>query len=213
MGTWSVYSKAVLITCVIITMFESFEYLRVVESFSYIVTMIRAVLYDLRVFCLFFAIVILSFSGVLDVFGRNGSEEYQDVGPVMANIFATLRLSLGDFDFTLIEEQELFAMQLLFWFVWIGMVFFSSLVFLNFIIAEVGNSYQICKENINKIIFKERASLIAEAEDLHSKDQKENDFVRFPPFIVSRNIEWQEDEAGKEEEHHHHHHHNHDCSD
>ena len=140
-GTWSVYSKAVLITCVILTMFETFEYLRVVESFSYIVTMIRAVLYDLRVFCLFFFIVILSFSGVLDVFGRNDSEEYQDIGPVMANIFATLRLSLGDFDFTLIEEQNLFAMQLLFWFVWIGMVFFSSLVFLNFIIAEVGNSY------------------------------------------------------------------------
>lgn len=145
-GTYAFSSKIVMVATVFVTMFKTFEYLRVVSTFSYIVTMIRAVLYDLRVFCLFFIIVIISFSEVLDCFGRNKSEEYLKIGPAWANIFATLRLSLGDFDFSLIDMQELYWMHVLFWVVWILMVFFSSLVFLNFIIAEVSNSYQKCKD-------------------------------------------------------------------
>ena len=39
-------------------------------------------------------------------------------------------------------------MHVLFWGVWIFMVFFSSLIFLNFIIAEVSNSYAKCNECI-----------------------------------------------------------------
>ena len=39
-------------------------------------------------------------------------------------------------------------MNIVFWVVWILMVAFSSLIFLNFIIAEVSNSYAKCSENI-----------------------------------------------------------------
>lgn len=57
----------------------------------------------------------------------------------------------------------------MFWVIWVMMVVFSSLIFLNFIIAEVGNSYQKCRANIEPTVFQERAILIAEAEDLYSK--------------------------------------------
>jgi hypothetical protein len=147
-GTYAFSSKVVIMFAIFASMFKTFDYLRVVDSFCYIVTMIRSVLYDLRIFGLFFCIVILSFSNVLDCFGRNRSEEYRLVGPVSANVFATLRMSLGDFDFSLIEMQELYWMHVLFWTVWVFMVFFSSLVFLNFIIAEVGSSYARCAAKI-----------------------------------------------------------------
>jgi len=52
------------------------------------------------------------------------------------------------------------------------MVIFSSLIFLNFIIAEVSNSYAKVKENINAQIYKERSSLINEAEDILSEQTK-----------------------------------------
>jgi hypothetical protein len=43
---------------------------------------------------------------------------------------------------------------------------FSSLIFLNFIIAEVSATYERVKDQIEALIYKERASLIAEAEDI-----------------------------------------------
>lgn len=188
-GTWDLGSKVVMIATVFVTMFKTFEYLRVVSTFSYIVTMIRAVLYDLRVFIVFFVIVIISFSEVLDCFGRNTSEEYEKIGPAWANIFATLRLSLGDFDFSLIDMQELYWMHVLWWGVWCLMVFISSLIFLNFIIAEVGNSYNKCKDCIDPTIYKERAHLVAEAEDLFTARSKQSDTRRFPTYIVVRQAE------------------------
>ena len=65
-------------------------------------------------------------------------------------------------------------------------VFFSSLIFLNFIIAEVSNSYQECKSNIAALIYMERASLIYETEAIMNEDTKKNNKVKFPKFIVVR---------------------------
>ena len=55
------------------------------------------------------------------------------------------------------------------------MVIFSALIFLNFIIAEVSNSYANAKQNIDSLIYKERASLIQEIEDIT------------PEFIIKSN--------------------------
>ena len=49
---------------------------------------------------------------------------------------------------------------------WVLMVCFSLLIFLNFIIAEVSNSYATVKEDIDALVQKERAQLILEAEDV-----------------------------------------------
>ena len=56
----------------------------------------------------------------------------------------------------------------MFWVVWVIMVIFSALIFLNFIIAEVSASYEKVKANIDALIYKERATLINEAEDIMS---------------------------------------------
>ena len=68
------------------------------------------------------------------------------------------------------------------------MVIFCALVFLNFIIAEVNNSYQKVKDNINALIYKERAGLISEAEDVMPSSMKQ-DLRRFPNYIVSREVD------------------------
>jgi hypothetical protein len=69
------------------------------------------------------------------------------------------------------------------------MVIFSSLIFLNFIIAEVSNSYAKVKVNIDSLIYKERAGLINEAEDIMSKKTKETNKIKFPRYIVVRDKE------------------------
>lgn len=69
------------------------------------------------------------------------------------------------------------------------MVLFTALIFLNFIIAEVSNSYTRVKENIYSYIYSERAKLISEAEELLSKKYKERRKDLFPEYIIVRQLE------------------------
>ena len=68
------------------------------------------------------------------------------------------------------------------------MVNFSLLIFLNFIIAEVSNSYSKVRERIDAQIYKERAKLISEAEDVIGESAKQ-DLIKFPRYIIARELE------------------------
>ena len=78
---------------------------------------------------------------------------------------------------------------MIFWAVWLFSVIFSSLVFLNFIIAEVSNSYTKVKDQVESLIYKERAMLIAEAEALITQKSRNKQAHKFPEYIVSRRSE------------------------
>ena len=93
-----------MIVVICTSLLKTFFFMRIFVSFSYIVTMIREVIKDLRTFIVFFIIVILSFSNILDVVGHSTNQEYETIGPLWGNLFATLRLSLGDFDFSQIQS-------------------------------------------------------------------------------------------------------------
>jgi hypothetical protein len=189
-GTWELKSKIVMIIVILICLIKTFFFMRIVMSFSYIVTMILNVVYDLQVFMLFFTVLIVMFSAVFDVIAKNGADEYKNLGPFLGNVMTTLRLSLGDFDFGVLEGDNLDAKEhWLFWIIWVMMVIFSALIFLNFIIAEVSNSYAGVKVNIDALIYKERAGLILEAEDIMSKNTRKNDRIKFPKFIIVRELE------------------------
>lgn len=97
-GTLELQSKIVFICIVLLCLMKTFFYMRIVMSYSYIVTMIVNVVADLRVFLLFFTILILMFSAIFDVIAKSNADEYKEVGPFLGNFFLTLRLSLGDFD-------------------------------------------------------------------------------------------------------------------
>lgn len=77
----------------------------------------------------------------------------------------------------------------LFWVVWVMMVIFSSLIFLNFIIAEVSNSYQGVKEQIDNLVYKERAGLVEEVENITTSSRIKNDKDSWPRYVVIRELE------------------------
>jgi hypothetical protein len=136
---------------------------------------------------LFFGILVVMFAAIFDVIGKNENEDFRHVGAYTGGILWTLRLSLGDFGFGVLEGKKLNTREhFLFWIVWFVAVVLSSLVFLNFIIAEVSNSYTVVKENVDALIYKERAGLIDEAEDLLPESRKQSDKNKFPKYIVSR---------------------------
>ena len=96
-------------------------------------------------------------------------------------------MSLGDFDFGESTNLSSFDNHW-FWVIWTISVLITMVVFLNFIIAEVGNSYNIVNEMIQGLIEKERSNLIEEAEDMMLTKWKTNPNL-FPKYLIMREVE------------------------
>ena len=62
-------SKQWMIVVVLLSMGKTFFYLRIFDRLSPIVTMLTKVIADLKIFMLFFFIMIIKFSLILDVMG------------------------------------------------------------------------------------------------------------------------------------------------
>lgn len=189
MGTWNIIPKCTMIMVILLCLLKVFFFMRIFMRLSYIVTMIMQVMKDLRVFFLFFTILIIMFSLIFDIITVNNNPDYRFVGNFAGNLLSTLRLSMGNTDFNFLEDDHLNQQQhVLYWVCWVIVVIFSAMIFLNFIIAEVSNSYEIVRSSIQALIYKERAGLINEAEDILTQSYR-NDRKRFPKYIVAREIE------------------------
>lgn len=127
--------------------------MKIFKSFSFIVTMMFQVVSDIKVFILFFIIMIVMFSMIFNVIAPPTNPEYSKVGLFAGNLLTTFRTSLGDFDFGALEGDDLSQKQhIIFWVCWIIVILFSMLIFLSFIIAEVSNTYQTVKDRIESLI-------------------------------------------------------------
>lgn len=143
-------------------LFKTFFFLRVFKSLSQMVTMLGQVTQDLTSFLTFYIILIWLAGLVYNVIGmasldntdetlselkRSKSRttsypgvEYKHLPYWIRQPIASMRISLGDFDFSesaMLDE----APNFIYWVIWILIVYLTSIVFLNFIIAEVSDSY------------------------------------------------------------------------
>ena len=98
--------KISTILTVLLALWKMFEYLKIVKACSYIVTMILVVALDIRVFMLFFIVMLVFFSMVFNVISRNPAPEYREISYFWANLLNVLRLAMGDFQFNLLDENE-----------------------------------------------------------------------------------------------------------
>ena len=64
----------------------------------------------------------------------------------------------------------------------------ASIIFLNFIIAEVSASYESVNQNISGLIDQEKTQLIKESEDMIPASWKK-DPMKFPRYLIRREIE------------------------
>jgi len=106
----------ILTTCFLLV--KTFFYLRIFKDLSFLVTMLKQVFFDLRVFMVFFFLILYMFAIVMSVLDigryeysadpairaivRSGSfsgQEYLKINKFFANIIMVYRISLGDYDF------------------------------------------------------------------------------------------------------------------
>ena len=92
--------------------------------------------------------------------------EYEKVGLLMGNIFSVMRLSMGDFGCITAADYLKPFENYVFWMIFLLNAVITCIIFLNFIVAEAGNTYNIVSEEIDNYIQQQKADLVAEAESL-----------------------------------------------
>jgi hypothetical protein len=102
--------------------------------------MLLNVLYDLRWFMFFFGLVITSFSLYLGIL-VNELTDYEGIGP-FGYFGIALRTSLGDYDFESFVKNSDY--DILTWIIWFLIMIVGNVIFMNFIIAVVSQSYENC---------------------------------------------------------------------
>ena len=115
------------------------------------------------------------------------AKEYRAIGLSIGEILWTLRLSLGD-------GAAITASKLLdtwendiFWILWIIVSIVTSIIFLNFIVAEASASYVKVTEILEQVIWQEKASLILEAEEMANEQSRTKE--QYPKYIICRQVE------------------------
>ena len=75
----------------------------------------------------------------------------------------------------------------IFWLMWILTVVVTSIIFLNFVVAEACASYSRVVESLESVIKQAQAALIGESEDMTMNRFKTNE--KFPKYLITRTIE------------------------
>ena len=199
--------KIIIIVVTAVMLLKTFFFLRLFESLSHLVLMMRQVVKDLKAFLMFYTVLLWTCSLIFSIIGLGNIEnlknddggaqklklktypgvEYQHVAKYIRHFITLFRMSLGDFDFGESTALQPFD-NYWFWIAWSLSVIVTMVVFLNFIIAEVGNSYNIVNEKIQGLIEKERSILIEEAEDMMLTKWKTNANL-FPKYLIMREVE------------------------
>ena len=163
------YASAVMATkslqCAIIflTFIKLNSMLRIYDEFSYLVQLLLMVFKDLRYFLAFFGFFIITFTVFLAILlnGYTNENIYYGIGPVSYFAIA-LRTSIGDYDFQSFSANTQY--YILTWLVWLFIMLVGNVIFMNFIIAVINQSYSNCMETITAQSYKVKLYMILEYE-------------------------------------------------
>ena len=144
--------------------------------------MVKTVFFDLRMFFAYYTSVIFTFSFMLMIIFKEVSEDSAGLGFVSFFIMS-LRIVWGEGSFD-IEQTDYKIMA---WLTYILIILVGNIVFMNFIIAVVNQSYENCMQRMQSHSYKSRLLMIRD----HYMTLKDEDFKNeklFPRFYVHSKI-------------------------
>lgn len=104
--------------------------------------MLLAVFVELKSFLFFFGFVIAFFSVFVGIIVKE-LPDYEGIGPVGYFVIA-LRESIGDYDTASYSKHTDY--KIIGWIVYLMVMFLGNVIFMNFIIGVVSESYSDCKK-------------------------------------------------------------------
>ena len=179
---------------------KTFFFLRIFSKFAPIVTMLRFVVKDLIPFTVIYFILCLMFAMQFGIMGLGNRKvegkfrdtyakeefdggyefpgaEYTQIPAILGNILSVFRISMGDYDFAssnYLDESN----NVIFWIMFGLISVLTNIIFLNFVIAEAGNSYNQVAESLTQYQMRAKSYLISESE------------VMMPQFVQVRKPNW-----------------------
>lgn len=226
LGPKNIWCKIMMCYLVVNMIMKIFFYLKVFATLTPIVVMLGNVIFDLRIFMLFYIILCALSSQMFCVIGLgndyesdegtrrllkaagggassgqkgtsvgdDGTEaehnvvegtEYEFLGLHIGTLVSTLRISIGDFSAIDTSADLEGGDNYMFWIIWLFVMGATCIVFLNFIVAEASASYAKVIEELEEIIWQERASLIAESDGMSMSDTLE----KYPKYLITRDVD------------------------
>ena len=90
LGQYNIYTEMIMILIILLLIVKTFFFLRIIESFTPIVIMLIRVIYDLRIFLLFYTILLFMYSLIFSVIGvgLSGVIPAEEPAPVLPNAAA-----------------------------------------------------------------------------------------------------------------------------
>ena len=159
-----VYALKALQLAVTITSFIKLCFLiRIFTKLAFLVRMLVNVFYDLRYFLLFFLIVVCMFTTLIHIIVDEVEEGYEGIGALSFFVLA-LRQSVGDYDSSTLVSGSQY--KILVWILWFLIMVVGNIVFMNFIIAVVSESYENCMERMIQSMQIAKLYMIEECESL-----------------------------------------------
>ncbi|CDW78734.1 wd-40 repeat protein [Stylonychia lemnae] len=178
------YLILVKILVIILSFMKLFFFLRIFDGFSFLVQMMAGVFKDLKYFIIFFMIFILQFGMMfLVLFKAQQIDEYNGVNK-LAYFLMAFRISSGDFQLDDFHNQD-DLLVIFTWMIWLIAVMTLNIVFMNFIIAVISESYERVMQKLVAESYRVKANMIVEREQLFSEADLKKEEI-FPQFIVVR---------------------------
>ncbi len=146
-------------------------FLRIFETFSFLVSMLIDVFSDLSAFMAFFMMAVAIFSCFLQVLLPESKSGYEGAG-YFSYLMMAFRTSIGDFTF---DNYKATVMKEVTWIVWLALVIIGNVVFMNFIIAVVNDSYATSMAKKVSQSYRLKIPLIIEREKLFNQKRDFNE--------------------------------------
>ncbi|CDW86987.1 UNKNOWN [Stylonychia lemnae] len=173
------------ILAILLTFMKLYFYIRIYDQFSFLVSMMAGVFGDVKYFLAFFMIFILQFGLIFTIlFRAKDVAEYRGV-ELLTYFLMIFRTASGDYVVDLFSEQNSSFLVALSWMIWLIAVVILNIVFMNFIIAVISESYSKVMEKLTAESYKVKANMIVEREQLFNEQDLINQRL-FPQYIIIR---------------------------
>ena len=134
-------------------------FLRVFDSYSYLIRMIKLVILDMKEFLVVLFVAILAFSDTYrNISEGNADPEKRFVDGSLDSFLMSYRMALGDFN---TEEFGEVAVPLCIIFFYLSTVF-NLIVMFNLLIAIISETFATVNSNAKLAAFQERSNMVAE---------------------------------------------------
>ena len=142
---------------------------RINDSVVFISRMLVRVVGSIIPFLALFVLLIIVFAFILFALGLDFSSlgddnPYRAIGAIGYFIYV-FRTSTGDFDVDPFKDLS-YSIQCVIWAFWFVLVFLNTIVFLNFLIAVIGDAYEEVLTTKMESIYQGKVRLIVEMQDV-----------------------------------------------